>query len=130
MIVKSSRTFVLISIIFPVPSLWIGAVEASLRWWFPDGRFSLVMDLCNDLKFIFIFVLGFGITAADEHGMEQVVRRGRWHYLAAGDCVMIKTNPDRRRHLVSAAGCSIILLGTKTTWSEITLTLHFVKRWR
>ena len=51
-----------------------------------DGRFSLVMDLCNDLKFIFIFVLGYGITAADEHGMEEVVRRGRWLYLAAGNC--------------------------------------------
>ena len=70
-----------------VPSICIGVVEVSLRWIFPDGNlwfFSWTMDICNDIKFIFIFVLGFGITAADEHGMKDVIRKGRWFNLIIG----------------------------------------------
>ena len=49
----------------------------TLRTYFPDGNlsfYSVFTDLCNDFKFIFIFVLGFGIMAADDHGMKEVVR--------------------------------------------------------
>ena len=71
-----------------VPSIWIGLVEVSLRWWFPDGNlwfFSVFMDLCNDIKFIFIFMIGYGITAADDQGMKEVIRKGRWYYLCFGN---------------------------------------------
>ena len=58
-------------------------VELTLRWKFPTS-FNIIFDLCNDIQFIFIFVIGFGITAADEHGMKEVIRKGRWYYLASG----------------------------------------------
>ena len=70
-----------------MPSILIGIVEALLRPFFPDGRlwfFSVFMDLCNDLNYIIIFVIGFGITAADEHGMKEVIKRGRWFNLIIG----------------------------------------------
>ena len=66
-----------------MPSIWIGVVELTLRWKFPTS-FNIIFDLCNDIKFIFIFVIGYGITAADEHGMKEVIRKGRWYYLASG----------------------------------------------
>ena len=47
--------------------------------------FSVFMDLCNDIKFIFIFMLGYGITAADDQGMKEVIRKGRWYYLCFGN---------------------------------------------
>ena len=75
-------------LLYPVPSVWIGVVEVSLRWWFPDepdGFFSVFTDLCNDVKYIFIFVIGYGITAADDQGMREVLRRGRWFYLCLGN---------------------------------------------
>ena len=70
-----------------VPSILIGIVEMLLRPTFPDGNlwfFSVFMDLCNDLNYIIIFVIGFGITAADEHGMKEVIKRGRWYNLIIG----------------------------------------------
>ena len=75
-----------------VPSIWIGLVEVSLRWWFPDGNlwfFSVFFDLCNDIKFIFIFMIGYGITAADDQGMKEVIRKGRWFYLCLGNIQMM-----------------------------------------
>ena len=64
----------------------IGIVEFILRPTFPDGNlwfFSVFMDLCNDLNYIIIFVIGFGLTAADDH-MKDVIRRGRWFNLVIG----------------------------------------------
>ena len=61
-----------------------------MRFWFPDGRlwfFGAVTDLCNDVKFIFIFVIGYGIAAADEHGMKEVIRKGRWYNLIIGEFI-------------------------------------------
>ena len=78
-------------LLYPVPSVWIGVVEVSLRWWFPDepdGFFSVFTDLCNDVKYIFIFVIGFGITAADDQGMKEIIRKGRWYYLCFGNMSM------------------------------------------
>ena len=80
--------YIHVLLLFSVPSVWIGVVEVSLRWWFPDepdGFFSVFTDLCNDVKYIFIFVIGFGITAADDQGMKEVIRRGRWYYLFLGN---------------------------------------------
>ena len=74
--------------LFSVPSIWIGLAELALRFWFPDGRlwfFGVFTDLCNDVKFIFIFVIGYGIAAADEHGMKEVIRKGRWYNLIIGE---------------------------------------------
>ena len=59
-------------------------VELTLRWKFPTS-FNIIFDLCNDIKFIFIFVIGYGITAADEHGMKEVIRKGRWYYFVIGE---------------------------------------------
>ena len=67
-----------------VPSIWIGVVELTLRWKFPTS-FNIIFDLCNDIKFIFIFVIGYGITAADEHGMKEVIRKGRWYNSVIGE---------------------------------------------
>jgi len=78
--------------LFFVPSIWIGIVEVSLRWIFPDGNlwfFGWATDICNDIKFIFIFVIGFGITAADELGMKEVIRKGRWFNFIIGTIVLI-----------------------------------------
>ena len=67
-----------------MPSIWIGVVELTLRWKFPTS-FNIIFDLCNDIKFIFIFVIGYGITAADEHGMKEVIRKGRWYNFVIGE---------------------------------------------
>ena len=70
-----------------VPSVFIGLVELALRPYFPDGNlwfFSVFLDICNDIKFIFIFVLGYGITAADEFGMKEIIRKSRWFNFIIG----------------------------------------------
>ena len=80
--------YIHVLLLISVPSVWIGVVEVSLRWWFPDepdGFFSVFTDLCNDVKYIFIFLIGFGITAADDQGMKEVIRKGRWYYLCLGN---------------------------------------------
>ena len=62
-------------------------MEAFLRPFFPDGNlwfFSVFMDLCNDINYIIVFVIGFGITVADEHGMKEVIKKGRWYNLVIG----------------------------------------------
>ena len=69
--------FIFVPIIL-VPSIMIGVVELALRWKFPTS-FNLVFDLCNDFKFLFIFIIGYGLQAADEHGMIYVIKKGRWY---------------------------------------------------
>jgi len=74
-----------------IPSLWIGIVEAALRNWFPDGNlwfFGFFTDICNDIKFIFIFVMGFGLAAADEHDLKNVIKKGRWFNLVIGTIIL------------------------------------------
>ena len=76
-----------LNIIIVVPSVFIGLVEVALRPYFPDegmSFFTFIYGACNDIKFIFIFVLGYGITAADEFGMKEVIRRGRWFNFIIG----------------------------------------------
>ena len=66
-------------------------MELGLRKWFPDGNlwfFGFVTDICNDVKFIFIFVIGFGIAAADDHGMKEVIKKGRWWNLIIGTLIL------------------------------------------
>ena len=61
-----------------------------MRFWFPDGRlwfFGAFTDLCNDVKFIFIFVIGYGMAAADDQGMKEVIRRGRWYNIIIGEAI-------------------------------------------
>ena len=41
-------------------------------------------DWPNNFNYIFIFVFGFGIAAAEEHGLKDVLSRGRWFYLFVG----------------------------------------------
>jgi len=70
-----------------VPSVWIGLVELALRSNFPDGQlwfFGFLFDHCNNIKFIFIFVIGFGITAADDYCMRDIIKKGRWFYFIIG----------------------------------------------
>ena len=74
-----------------VPSIWLGLAELALRFWFPDGRlwfFGVFTDLCNDVKFIFIFVIGYGMAAADDQGMKEVIRKGRWYNLVIGEGIV------------------------------------------
>ena len=44
----------------------------------------MFLDICNDIKFIFIFVLGYGITAADAFGMKEVIKKSRWFNFIIG----------------------------------------------
>ena len=67
-----------------VPSILIGAVELALRWKFPTS-FNIIFDVCNDFKFLFIFIFGYGLQAGDEHGMKSIIRKGRWYYLIIGN---------------------------------------------
>ena len=50
--------------------------------------FGAFTDLCNDVKFIFIFVIGYGMAAADDHGMKEVIRKGRWYNLVIGEGIV------------------------------------------
>ena len=61
----------------------IGMVELSLRWKFPTS-FNLIFDVCNDVNFLLVFLLGYGIAAGDNHGMKEVIRDRRWHNLIIG----------------------------------------------
>ena len=71
-----------------VPGFLIGIVEVALRWKFPTS-FNLIFDICNDVNFILVFLLGYGLAAADDHGIKEVIKKGRWYNLVAGTC----TNP-------------------------------------
>ena len=58
-----------------------------LRPLFPDGKFwffSVFVDLCNDLNFILIFILGYALTVADDQGMGEVIKKSRWYNLTTG----------------------------------------------
>ena len=73
------------------PSLWIGIVEALFRHFFPDGNlgmFSVFYDFCNDVKYIFVFILGYALTAADGHGIKEVIKKGKWWYFVSGTIVL------------------------------------------
>jgi len=54
-----------------------------------DGSFwkAVYLDLCNQVNYVIIFVIGFAITVADEHGMKEVIRRGRWFNLIIGSLI-------------------------------------------
>ena len=81
----------LLTNLISVPSIWLGLAELALRFWFPDGRlwfFGVFTDLCNDVKFIFIFVIGYGMAAADDQGMKEVIRKGRWYNLVIGEGIV------------------------------------------
>ena len=39
--------------------------------------------------FIFIFVIGFGLAAADEHDLKNVIKKGRWFNLVIGKSVYV-----------------------------------------
>ena len=43
-----------------------------------------LMDWANHFNYGLIFFLGFAITAAEEHGLGNVMHHGRWIYLVAG----------------------------------------------
>ena len=73
---------------FVVPGLLIAIVEVSLRWKFPTS-FDLIFDICNDINFILVFLLGYGMAAADDHGMKEVIKKGRWYNLVAGILVYV-----------------------------------------
>ena len=74
-----------------VPSLWIGLVELVFRKWFPDGRFwflGFANDICNDLNYIIVFLVGYGLAATDDHGMKKVIKKGRWWNLILGTLIL------------------------------------------
>ena len=59
----------------------------ALRKYFPDGNltfFSVFVDLCNDINFIIVFLLGFALTAADDEGMREVIQKSRWYNFIIG----------------------------------------------
>ena len=91
-----------------MPSIWIGVVELTLRWKFPTS-FNIIFDLCNDIKFIFIFVIGYGITAADEHGMKEVIRKGRWYYLASGKFCRYAKKCRSHLHFLNAFSGTVLV---------------------
>ena len=46
--------------------------------------FSVFVDLCNDLNFLLVFLLGYAVAAADDEGMKEVIERGRWYNFIIG----------------------------------------------
>ena len=66
-----------------VPALWIALPEMA-RHWLPAQLGNPALDIANNFNYIFIFLFGYAITAADEHGLKEVVARGRWLYLVLG----------------------------------------------
>ena len=70
-----------------VPGFLFGIVEVALRWKFPTS-FNLIFDICNDINFILVFLLGYGLAAADDHGLKEVIKNGRWYNLVAGICTI------------------------------------------
>merc|ERR1719481_1207215 len=67
-----------------VPALWIALPEAFIRPFYGGQLSNSFMDHANNLNYIFTFLFGFAITAADGHGMKEVLRRGRWIYFVIG----------------------------------------------
>ena len=85
----------------------IGIVEVALRWKFPTS-FNLIFDICNDVNFILVFLLGYGLAAADDHGIKEVIKKGRWYNLVAGTC----TNPRefyKKKNLQIFSGILVLI---------------------
>jgi len=70
-----------------VPVLWLLIPEIFMRPWMGGQLGNPFWDWPNNINYTFIFVFGFGIAAAEEHGLKDVLHRGRWFYLVAG-CVL------------------------------------------
>jgi len=45
---------------------------------------TLIVDWANNFNYSFIFLFGYIITAADQSGMKDVLKMGRWLYLVLG----------------------------------------------
>ena len=55
------------------------------RPWIPGQQFgNPFWDWPQNTNFAFIFVFGYGIAAAEEHGLKDSLQHGRWFYLIAG----------------------------------------------
>jgi hypothetical protein len=74
-----------------LPGLWI-ALPEMLRPWLPGQLGNPFIDIANNFNYIFIFLFGYAITAADEHGLREVARRGRWVYLAGLQKCLYRTS--------------------------------------
>ena len=55
----------------------------------------MFVDLCNDLNFLLVFLLGYAVAAADDEGMKEVIERGRWYNFIIG---RIKKQTDLFSH--------------------------------
>ena len=55
-----------------------------VRPFIPNQLGTLVIDWPNNFNYIFIFLLGYAITAADQSGIKEVLKKGRWFYLGLG----------------------------------------------
>jgi hypothetical protein len=57
--------------------------EGGLRMFCPDGgfhMFSVFGDLCNNLKFIFIFVIGYALSATDQQRKKDISLVESYHW--------------------------------------------------
>jgi len=65
------------------------ALPEIVRPFTPNYLSTLVLDWSNNFNYCFIFLFGYAITAADQAGMKEVKRKGRWFYLAFGLLIAI-----------------------------------------
>ena len=71
-----------------MPSGIISLAELALGNTYPDGItlsfFGWLYDMCNNVKYTLIFLMGYAIMQADEQGMEDVIRKSRWYNFIIG----------------------------------------------
>ena len=65
------------------------ALPEIVRPFTPNMLSTLVIDWANNFNYTFIFLFGYAITAADQAGMKEVIKKGRWFYLAFGLLVTV-----------------------------------------
>ena len=108
------------------PALALMVPEVLVRPWIPNMLGSIVLDWANNFNYTFIFLFGYAITAADQSGMKEVLRRGRWLYIGIGLVLGISFSFSWYLDTLIPANLSTLLAMVKLIWkvaAEWTLVL-------
>ena len=57
------------------------ALPEMARPFLPNMLGTIVVDWSNNFNYVFIFLFGYSITAADQSGMKEVLKKGHWFIL-------------------------------------------------
>lgn len=70
-----------------LPGLALGVVDMALRQ--TDVVGLMWLDLANHFRFAFVYIFGFVLTAADEHGFKDLLNKYKWTYFVLGAILLL-----------------------------------------